>query len=383
MSGVVRPGTSGGTMERTKEPTRDYLSLVRTPWTFWEILYARRSHRKYLPGGPGEDFAEGELRDFLCLAVSVRGAAEGDVLVVAEPGRVADLKRRAHRGAPNKINLWLSRAPVQGFLVLAVPAEDVGSETPRRLMRAVVATQDVVLWLTERGLGTCWLGGINQDEVRRVLGMDAGTVIPAVVCFGRPKPRVRAADFDHLVYRTISRRRKPLPAVARWQSLERPLPVGKEAPAPFSVSPVQDVAGLLRRISEGTTGGGDVPLPLGLEACLEAARLAPSAGNAQHWRFVGVTGEGNLEEIAGACGAGGEWRAAVVGLGFPGGWEATFFEKPFWMVDLPIAFSHLTLMAASLGWWPDLRLDGFEASRVARAVGMTHEYRLAGVMGVE
>ncbi|MDI6874450.1 nitroreductase family protein [Candidatus Solincola sp.] len=368
-------------MERTKEPTRDYLSLSRTPWTFWETLYARRSHRKYLPM-ERESGLEKRLREAVSLAVSARGAEEGDLLVVTDTGTVEGIKRRAHRGAPNKINLWLSRAPVYGFLVLAVPAEDVRSETPRRLTRAVVAAQDTVLWLTEQGLGTCWLGGINQEEVRQALRLEAGTVVPALVSFGKPKPRVRAADFDHLVYRTISRHRKPLPAVARWQSLENPFPVGEGEPASLSTSPTQDVAGLLRWMAEDRSGGGDVPLKLGLEACLEAARLAPSAGNAQRWRFVAVTGEGNLVEIAEACGAVEDWRAAVVGLGQPGGWEATFFEKPFWMVDLPIAFSHLTLMAASLGWSVGLRLDGFDVGRAARAVGMTPEFRLAGIMGI-
>ncbi|MGQ9476124.1 MAG: nitroreductase family protein [Actinomycetota bacterium] len=369
-------------MERTKEPTRDYPSLSRTPWTLWDTLYARRSHRKYLPGEPGAILREGELEEFLRLASSVRGVSEGDLVVVADPARVADLKRRAHRGVPNRLNLWLSRAPIWGFLVLAIPVEDVRSKTPSRLMRAVVAAQDAVLWLTERGVGTCWLGGINQEEVRRALGLDAGTVVPAVVCFGRPKARVRTVDFDHLLYLAISRHRKPLPDVARWQKLEYPFPVMEEKDAAFSVSMVQDVAGLLRLLGEGRAPGSDVPLRLGLEACLEAARLAPSAGNAQRWRFVAVTAEGGLVEVMEACHADREWRAAVVGLGVPGGWEVTFFEKPFWMVDLPIAFSHLTLMAASLGWAADLRLSGFDAARVARAVGTTHEYRVAWIMGV-
>ncbi len=369
-------------MERTKEPTRDYSALSSNPWTLWETLYARRSHRKYLPERLDEDLREG-LTGFIRLAVSVRGAAEGDLLALTESRKVDELKRRAHRGAPNKINLWLARAPLLGFLALSVPAEDVKSPTPRRTMRAAVAAQDAVLWLTERGMGTCWLGGINQVEVRETLGLGEDTVVPALISFGKPKPRVRAADFDHLVYRTISRHRKPLAAVARWQNLESPFPVGGECGRDFSVSPVQDVAGLLRFMAEGRAGGGGAPLMLGLEACLEAARLAPSAGNAQRWRFVAVTGEGGMDEIREACGAAGAWKAAVVGLGHPGGWEATFFEKPFWMIDLPIAFSQLTLMAASLNWSADLRLEGFEAARVARAVGMTEEYRVAGVMGIE
>ncbi len=368
-------------MERTKEPTRDYPSLSRTPWTFWETLYARRSHRKYLPMERDGEL-ESRLRETVSLAISARGAEEGDLLVVTDPGRVEEIKRRAHKGAPNKINLWLTRAPLMGFLVLAVPGKDVRGDRPRRLPRAVAATHDTVLWLTEKGLGTCWLGGINQSEVQEALGVGEEVLIPAVVSFGKPKPRVRAGDFDHLVYLAISRRRKPLSAVARLESMERPFIVGKNEPRSFSASPVQDVAGLLRKLMEGTSDQEDVPLSLALEACLEAARLAPSAGNAQRWRFVAVTERSRLAELSSACGARKAWRAAVVGAGSPGGWEETFLEKPFWMVDLPIAFSQLSLMAVSMDLAVDLFLDDFEEGRVAAAVGLASGYRPVGVMGV-
>ncbi|MCL6500340.1 MAG: enoyl-CoA hydratase/isomerase family protein [Firmicutes bacterium] len=49
-------------MERTKEATRDYPSFSRTPWTLWETLFARRSHRKYLPDNMSADL-EGALRE--------------------------------------------------------------------------------------------------------------------------------------------------------------------------------------------------------------------------------------------------------------------------------------------------------------------------------
>lgn len=368
-------------MERTKEPTRDYLVLSRTPWAFWETIYARRSHRKYLPATKDAGL-ERELRETAGLAVSARGAEESDLLVVTDKGKVEEIKRRAHRGAPNKINLWLTRAPLLGFLVLAVPVEDVRGERPHRLPRAVTAAHDTVLWLTEKGLGTCWLGGINQNEVRKALGLGRELLIPAVVSFGKPKPRVRAGDFDHLVYLAISRRRKPLSAVGRWQSMEKPFIVGEHEPRSFSASPVQDVAGLLRKLTEDTASEGDVPLALALEACLEAARLAPSAGNAQRWRFVAVTEEGRLSDLALACGARATWRAAVVGAGCPGGWEETFLEKTFWMVDVPIAFSQLSLMAASMDLGVELYLDGFEENRVRRAAGSAPDFRPVGVMGI-
>lgn len=305
-------------MERTKEATRDYPSFARTPWTLWETLYARRSHRKYLPGNLDPDL-EGALRHALRLALEARGAGEGSLLAVTDPHLVAEFRRRAHRGAPNKINLWLTRAPILGFLALAVPAGDAKAERPRELPRAVMAAQDVVLWLTERGLGTCWLGGVNQQEVRKLLGLGRDMAVPAAVSFGKPKPRVKAPDFDHLVYRTISRHRRPLPAVARLQGMDGPYVVRDWEGVSLSVSPVQDVEGLLRGILQGKESDGDVPLEPALEACLEAARIAPSAGNAQRWCFVAVTGEERLARLAAACDVDAAWRAAVVGMGRPGG----------------------------------------------------------------
>ena len=368
-------------MEKTKEATRDYPSFSRTPWTLWETLYARRSHRKYLPYNLSADL-EGALREALHLALVARGAGEGSLIAVTDPRLVAEFRRRAHKGAPNKINLWLTRAPILGFLALAVPGEDAKAERPRELPHAAMAAQDVVLWLTERGLGTCWLGGVNQEEVRKVLGLSRDRVVPAAVSFGKPKPRVKAPDFDHLVYRTISRHRKPLPSVARLQSMDVPYAPPDWEGVSLSVSPIQDVEGLLREVPRRKESDGDAPLEPALEACLEAARIAPSAANAQRWCFVAVTEEQKLVELAAACDVDAAWRAAVVGMGKPGGWEATFFEKPFFMLDLPIAFSHLSLMAASLGLAVDVRLDGFDEGRVSNLVKNAGDYRVAGVMGI-
>lgn len=368
-------------MERTKEPTRDYPSLSRTPWTFWETLYARRSHRKYLPVDAEADPVAG-LREILRLALAARGAGEENLIPVTDARLVEEIKRRAHKGAPNKINLWLTRAPLLGFLVLAVSAEDVGRRRPRELPRAAMAAEDCVLWLTERGMGTCWLGGVNQEEVRKALGLIEDTVIPAVISFGRPKPRVRASDFDHLVYRTISRRRKPLSAVARWQNMEQAYSLAEPCGKRFSASAIQDVEGLLRNLTDRDESRGDVPLRLALEACLEAARIAPSAGNAQRWCFVVVSEEEGLDALSSACGTEGQWRGAVAGLGHPGGWEATFFEKPFWMVDLPIALSHLSLMAASMDLAVDLCLEGMDERRINRLLKIPGGLRLVGVMGI-
>ncbi len=89
-----------------------------------------------------------------------------------------------------------------------------------------------------------------------------------------------------------------------------------------------------------------------------------------------------MDEIREACGAAGAWKAAVVGLGHPGGWEATFFEKPFWMIDLPIAFSHMTLMAASLHCLTKLRMDDIDEEEISRMLKVPPKMRTGGVLGI-
>ncbi|NPV59963.1 MAG: hypothetical protein HPY75_09895 [Actinobacteria bacterium] len=369
-------------MEQTKAATRDYASYSDTPWTFWDVLYARRSHRKYLPG----EFAPGffaSLEEVVRLALSVRGAEVGGLKVVADSERVERIKRRIHKGTQGKINLWLNRAPVAGFLVLAVPRADAKSDRPRELPLASMAAEDVVLWLTEAGLGTCWLAGLNQREVAQALGLDREAYVSAVIPFGKPKPRVKAMDVDHLLYRQVSRKRKPLEDIAYLETMDRPYAVREPEWGSFSAPATQDVAGLLRRLGEKREGGAGVLLDLALEACFEAARIAPSAGNTQQWHFVGIRREEALAELARACGVEGAWRAAVVGAAEPDrSYLYTMLEKPFWMIDVPIALSQMSLMAASMGLAVDVCVRGLDEAAVNSIAGLKPNLRAVGVLGM-
>lgn len=369
-------------MEQTKAATRDYLSYSDTPWGLWDVLYARRSHRKYLPGG-FDRASIGMLEGAVRLALSVRGADEGSLLVVADGERVARIKKGLHKGMQGKINLWLNRSPVAGFLVLTVPREDVKSDRPRELPLSAMAAEDAVLWLTEAGLGTCWLGGLNQREVAGAVDLDRGTYVAAAIPFGKPKPGVMARDMDRLLYRRMSRKRKPLSAIAYLETMDNPYRRRELAREPFSAPEVQDVEGLLRQLKEKRESPGNPPFPLVLEACFEAARIAPSAGNTQSWRFVGVTGQDMLKELARACGAEDAWKAAIVGVGDPDrSYLYEKLEKPFWMIDLPIALSQMSLMAASMGLAVEILARDFDEEAVNALAGLPSPLRTVGVMGI-
>lgn len=367
--------------QHTRRPTRDYRALSGSPWSLWELMFARRSCRKYveegLPGG-----LAGELDSLVSLALNVRGAPPGSVIAVTDPGVGAELRRRSYKGFANKINIWLMRAPVNAFLVIAVSESDVGSNRPVELPLASMAVEDCILWLTGRGLGTCWLGGVNSGEVKSVLGLEAGLNVPAVVCFGAPRSSSPVISLDNFMRNALSRKRKPLQAVAFTETLEQSYGVGEMQADGFSAGPVQDVAGLLEALRDGGVAGA-VPLDLAVEACLEAARIAPSAGNFQAWQFVVVRDPGRLSELAGACGGeGAAWRAAIVAVGIPARLAAGVFEKPLWMVDVPIALSHMSLMAASTGCEARVCVQGVDEGAVNSLIRADGRGRAVGVMGI-
>lgn len=371
-------------MQPTKKPTRDYKAYSDTPWSFWDVVYERRSHRKYLPMLPDTELLS-SLEGIVRLSASTRGASPDSIIVVTEQGRVERIKKKAYKGLPNKINLWLARTPVSGFLLLVVDREDMRADRPGDLPLATMAMEDCVLWLAERGLGTCWLAGVNAGEILGVMGLEGGRALPIAIPFGKPKPRVGATDFDAMLYRTLSRKRKPLSEIGGAESAERPYRLKDIPRGPFSAPLVQDVRGLLEHLGGEavTPTGEEAPLDLAIDACLESARVAPNGGNFQGWRFVAVREPSRLEELARVSGSGGGWRAAIVGAGPTRRFESGLFDKPFWMIDVPIALSHMSLMAASMGCGVEVCVNRIDEGAVNELVGLPGGMRSVGVVGVQ
>jgi nitroreductase len=368
-------------MEATKTATRDYPSFSRTPWGLWEVMYARRSSRKYLQMQLQDEFVH-SFENAVQKAITTRGAGEDSLLVVTNPEQVTGIRKRAGKGLHGKINFWLSKNPVCGFLVMVAHHDDVNSERPEKTPLAAMAAEDSILWLTENGMGTCWLGGFNQVEVRKVLSLDNDMAVPAIIPLGKPKPKVQARDFDNLLYRRISRHRKPLSDIAYMEDMNHPYDLPDLTGQYLSASATQDIIGLLEQLAGETSGNNkDVPLELALDACLEAARIAPSASNAQLWQFVVVSEKEKLGDLAKACDSQDTWSAAIVGAGQTGRMD-TVLEKPFWMIDLPIALSHISLMAASMDLAVDLCLNGIDEKAVNGMVKLRYPLRSVGVVGI-
>jgi nitroreductase len=368
-------------MQATKKPTRDYSSYSTTPWSLWETMYARRSHRKYVSTELSGEFVA-SLEDTVRLALRARGAPEGSLIAVTELKLVEVVKKRSYKGLANKINIWLARSPVAGFLVIALPRDDVRGDRPQDLPKATMAAEDTVLWIAEEGVGTCWLGGVNDKEICATLGLGADMSVPAMISVGRPKAAVRSGGYDRILYLGLSRRRKPLSAIAFIENETKPYNIQDIPTEPFSASTEQKVRPLLEKIIGGSPGGSEAPLELVIDACLESARIAPNAGNFQKWQFIAVKESENLRTLQSACGSTGAWRVAIVSAGYTKKIEAGLLDKPFWMIDSPIALSHMSLMAASMGCAFDVCTDDIDESAINKLVGLPQSLRTVGVLGL-
>ena len=131
--------------------------------------------------------------------------------------------------------------------------------------------------------------------------------------------------------------------------------------------------------------------PEKLRACLEAARLAPSAHNVQPWRFIVVDEPGLKDRLAAAAFSGvysGSKFAArapvlLVLLAKPGGAAVRAGSKllgiPFHFLDMGIAGEHIVLQAEELGLatcW----MGWFDHRRVRKALAIPRGFKIVALM---
>ena len=364
--------------EKKRSATKDYKALSSTPWDLWDPIYKRKSHRKYTPGGLPRGFDQ-RVDEVIGLSVRVRNAQPRSVMAFTDGATVQRIQVGCRKGAMNKINFWVGRPGPSGFLLMEVPEDDLSSGRPAFVGKASLVMEDAVLWLTEQELGTCWLGGVNQRELSVIAGSPTGSTVPIAVPFGWPAPDA-ATGVDKSGLPLLARPRKNMSAVAFTETLAAPYRTGEFEQHAFELPAAQDIRGALEHIDEGQGRGSktDVPYEVVIEACLEAGRVAPSAGNSQPWSFISVRDEERLKALQEACGTDG-WEMAVVVLAKESSWRSALAERPFWMMDGPIALSHISLMAASMGRAVSVLVGGFEEKAMTEAVGAEEGVRAVGV----
>ena len=205
-----------------------------------EIIKARYSCRAYREE-PIEPDTQRQLGDF----ISSHQSGPFDSPTRFELIAADDASREALR---NLGTYGFIRDPA-GFIVGAM------GEGRKNLEDFGYAMEHIILYATDLGLGTCWLGGsFTKSRFAETLAADDEEEVPAVVSVG-----YIAAEQKGLVSRIrkrigrANRQRKPWEEVFFQGDFQRPLPEPQAGPYAM---------------------------------CLEMVRLGPSASNKQPWRVV-------------------------------------------------------------------------------------------------
>ena len=196
----------------------------------FEAIYRRRSVRDYSSKSlPKEELAaiEDDIDDLDPLYDDI-----GSKMILAENGEKV---QKTFSGLTSKV----ARVDAPHYLIGVSDEEDGYPENMGYML------EDAVLYLTEKGIGTCWVGaGIGHDLLKDLFDHERNTVI--LVAFGDSVP-----DKSNL-------RKNPRSASRK------------------------DLEDLMI---------DDDHLPKEVKKIIDAARMAPSAINSQPWRFSYEDGE--------------------------------------------------------------------------------------------
>jgi len=160
---------------------------------FYEVVKKRCSVREYKPDPVPRDVIE-RIIDAARLAPTARFEQPWEFIVVQDKGmreRIANI---------TDYGKFIAQAPV----CVAVVCKD----TKYYLEDGCAATENILLAATAEGLGSCWVAGDKKPycgEILRLLGVDEGYKLVALVAIGYPAGEVKP------------KQKRPLEDVLHWE----------------------------------------------------------------------------------------------------------------------------------------------------------------------
>ncbi len=158
--------------------------------TFDEIVNARYSVRCFDPERPVSDGQITAMCGAARLAPSAVNSQTWRFIAVRDRDRI---RRLCGEGmGPVIRNRFVMEAPLVivgcarlDFITNTVGTRITGIEY--YLVDMGIAMEHLVLKATELGLGTCWVGWINEENIRAILGIPKNVRVVALVAVGYPK----------------------------------------------------------------------------------------------------------------------------------------------------------------------------------------------------
>jgi nitroreductase len=168
---------------------------------FFEAVGVRRANRAYLARAVPPEMLQ-RILEAANLAPSAGNLQAYEIFVVTNKRKREDLARAARE------QIFIAGAPV--VLVFAkhpaLAAERYGkrADSLYSIQDATIACAFASLAAAAQGLGSCWIGAFDPDEVRKIVGAPRGVTPVAMLPIGyaseRPKAQERR-ELEDLVQR--------------------------------------------------------------------------------------------------------------------------------------------------------------------------------------
>lgn len=365
----------------SKNLTRDYQSFCTNRLHTLDVMVARRSWRKYEEWGIDNDILS-QFLSFQKRSAQYRSCPEGDIVTITDD-RLPEIFRKAYAGVIGKINPFLPKSKAAGVMILAIDKDVKKQDRPVSFAYPAMTGEDAVLFLTEHGLGSVWLAGINGASIAEFINLPSDKWVPMMIVFGRTG-HVKPGGFnwDSFTHRTVSRRRKNMSEITCLDYYGNNFDIPSEMTQTLNFESHGSISKNLEFMSMwNKKTERRIISQIEWELLVESARIAPSASNKQPWKFVLIQDETMLEEFRKILNEKHKFSGIIAALGLSGTLYEVGFERPFWMIDVPIAISHITLMAGELNLASRVYMD-INENEINAILKTGSSWRTTGLIGL-
>ncbi|KAA3627529.1 MAG: nitroreductase [Proteobacteria bacterium] len=153
-------------------------------WDFFETVRHRHSVRKYHSDMPVEEEKLHAILEMACAAPTAGDLQSYRIVVVRDPDARDALCKAT------KEQDFLCQAPVS--LVFCADTQRAAEEYGERgrnlysIQDATISAAYAQLAIVAAGLGTAWVGYFDEEQVSKVLDLQAGEKPIAIICVGYP-----------------------------------------------------------------------------------------------------------------------------------------------------------------------------------------------------
>ncbi|WP_408954685.1 nitroreductase family protein [Natroniella sp. ANB-PHB2] len=170
----------------------------------FELLQQRRSVRKYQEKEVESEKIE-QLLEAAVLAPSAANFQPWRFKVIENQDIIEELRKEAMVAFNTN---WMSKGTLKLIAVCADPTKTVDKYGERGenlyiIQDTAAAIQNILLKAPTLGLGTCWIGGFNEEKVEEILNLDSSLEIYAFITVGYPEeklgPRTSRRDLSEVV----------------------------------------------------------------------------------------------------------------------------------------------------------------------------------------